>query len=180
MMTVIIGGSGSGKSSFAEEYTQRISNNMQKYYLATMQVFGEDGRKKVERHRNMRNGKGFATIEQTVSIKDAIDRIKVPSESTILLECMSNLAANEMFWETGQKPEDDVVETVLSDINVLREKLAHLVVVTNNVFEDGIIYDESTMAYICALGRINRALTNMADEVVEVVVGIPIMIKKGN
>ena len=60
----------------------------------------------------------------------------------------------------------------------LNRKLTHLVIVSNNVFEDGNEYDSSTMAYIRAMGRINEKLAKMADEVIEVVVGIPVAVKK--
>ncbi len=46
MMVLIIGGSGSGKSAYAEEYIGRIAGKGNKYYLATMQVFDEEGKKK--------------------------------------------------------------------------------------------------------------------------------------
>ena len=55
----------------------------------------------------------------------------------------------------------------------LRKQADPLVIVTNNVFEDGMIYDDSTMEYIEALGRINERLAAEADEVVEVVAGFP-------
>ena len=61
---------------------------------------------------------------------------------------------------------------------LLAAKLDHLVIVTNNVFEDGISYDAGTMAYLRALGRINAALVKRADRVVEVVVGIPVILKE--
>lgn len=47
MMVLIIGGSGSGKSAYAEEYIGRIAGKGNKYYLATMQFFDEEGKKKV-------------------------------------------------------------------------------------------------------------------------------------
>ena len=64
-----------------------------------MQIYGKEGLKKVERHRKMREGKGFFTIEQPTKIQDAIDKMTKEhnSERIVLLECMSNLAANEMF-----------------------------------------------------------------------------------
>ena len=58
------------------------------------------------------------------------------------------------------------------------EKLSDLVIVSNNVFEDGEIYDETTMAYIRAMGRINERLAAAADEVIEVIAGIPVVIKE--
>ena len=49
--------------------------------------------------------------------------------------------------------------------------------VSNNVFEDGITYDETTTKYIRAMGKINQKLAALADRVVEVVEGIPVIIK---
>lgn len=194
MMILVIGGSGSGKSAYAEKVADFLfeENNMmgqpahrsdmtgngKKYYLATMQIFDEEGRKKVERHRRLRDGKGFVTVEQSTDIHRALDRMG-EGESTVLLECISNLAANEMFSGTGTalKPETVIVDKIINEIEILRKEITHFVVVSNNVFEDGICYDESTMSYIRVMGAVNRKLAAMADRVVEVVVGIPVMIK---
>ena len=48
---------------------------------------------------------------------------------------------------------------------------------TNNVFEDGVCYDESTMNYIKAMGIVNRGLAAMAERVDEVDARITITIK---
>ncbi len=63
MMALVIGGSGSGKSSYAEELAVSLSSPAaKKYYLATMQVFGREGEQRVERHRALRRGKGFLPL----------------------------------------------------------------------------------------------------------------------
>ena len=175
-MTLIIGGSGSGKSAYAEDYMVSISEDRKKYYIATMQIFDEEGKRKVERHRMLRGGKGFSTIEQPVDIGKAAEKMEA-EDRTALLECVSNLTANEMF--SGEVPgtEEVITEKIVGGIAVLNRELTHLVIVSNNVFEDGNVYDKTTMAYIRAMGRINQKLAEMADEVVEVVVGIPIVIK---
>ena len=185
MLVLIIGGSGSGKSAYAEKYTVRLSGERKKYYLATMQVFDEEGLKKIEKHRKQRSGKGFVTIEQQTSICEALremdDGGKNPAEGrTALLECMSNLVANEMF--SGETPNSwgAVADKVVRETKLLGSKLGHLVIVTNHVFEDGMIYDETTMEYRKALGSTNERLAAIADRVVEVVVGIPVIMKEGN
>ena len=179
MMTLIIGGSGSGKSAYAEDYMVSISEDRKKYYIATMQIYDEEGKRKVERHRMLRGGKGFSTIEQPVDIGKAAEKMEA-EDRTALLECVSNLTANEMF--SGEVPgtEEVITEKIVGGIAVLNRELTHLVIVSNNVFEDGNVYDKTTMAYIRAMGRINQKLAEMADEVVEVVVGIPIVIKNKN
>lgn len=176
MMILIMGGSGSGKSAYAEEYLVRLARGSRKYYLATMQVFDKEGQAKIERHRRLRAGKGFVTIEQPTDILEALEKMK---EQSALLECMSNLVANEMFSEKEPKRAEEVSEKIVQEINLLRNGLKHLVIVTNNVFEDGNVYDETTMEYIQALGSINEKMAAMADTVIEVVVGIPLTIKEG-
>ena len=179
MMTLIIGGSGSGKSAYAEDYTISLSEDRKKYYIATMQIYDEEGKRKVERHRMLRGGKGFSTIEQPIDIGKAAEKME-DGERTALLECISNLTANEMFLGEIPGTEEVITEKIVGEIAVLNRELTHLVIVSNNVFEDGNVYDKTTMAYIRAMGHINQKLAEMADEVVEVVVGIPIVIKNKN
>lgn len=178
MMSLIIGGSGSGKSAYAEAFMSRLEDVKNKYYLATMLVYDEDARRKVWRHKRLRQGKGFLTVEQPKDIGQAIGKM-AGKDNAVLLECMSNLTANEMF---GEKPffAEEVVEKILNGIEIIKENAKHLIIVTNNVFEDGIVYDAGTMEYLRALAEINRRLAAMADEVTEVVVGLPIVIKEKN
>ncbi|MCM1039850.1 MAG: bifunctional adenosylcobinamide kinase/adenosylcobinamide-phosphate guanylyltransferase [Ruminococcus sp.] len=195
MMILIIGGSGSGKSSYAEKTAltlaekegqqteERRNTEIRKYYLATMKVYDEEGRKKVMRHQKMRAGKGFLTIEQPTDIAKALEKMEAGT-GVVLLECLSNLTANEMFTEedetvrTGVDSEIRIAEKIVQEISVIKECMTHLVVVGNNVFEDGILYDETTMSYIRVLGHINRKLAIAADEVIEVAAGIPVILKK--
>ena len=72
MITLITGGSGSGKSAYAEKYICHVSNEKgckEKYYIATMQVFDDEGQRKIDRHRRLRAGKGFITISSLVILK---------------------------------------------------------------------------------------------------------------
>ena len=189
MITLVTGGSGSGKSAYAEELLASCEGT--KYYIATMQIYDAEGEKKVERHRKLRAGKGFLTIESPTDVgkldfsktkehtKESPQDEENQSErkKSALLECMSNLTANEMFSNGSMKTADEVVQKITADIQNLAAKTDELVIVTNNVFEDGIVYDGGTMEYLKALGRINTNLAVLSDRVVEVVVGIPIGLK---
>lgn len=176
MMILITGGSGSGKSAYAEKSAVVLAANSNLYYLATMQVYDEEGRKKVKRHQVLRAGKGFQTIEQPLTVSEAASKME-PGSKTVLLECMSNLAANEMFSSGETRKSGEVIEKILRDMDILGRNTENLVIVTNNVFEDGIIYDPATMDYLEALGQVNERLAAAADTVIEVVVGIPVIIK---
>lgn len=182
-MILVIGGSGSGKSEFAEKLITEIADNrgLELYYLATMKIYGEEDEKKIEKHRRMRAGKGFVTIEQPEDISRALKEIYLTEKSekkpAVLLECVSNLTANEMFKDSGSAAPEDVAEKIMRDISVLNKNCGELVIVSDDVFEDGMDYPNATKAYAAALGKINRGLAKPADEVFEVVAGIPVRIK---
>ena len=97
MLTLIIGGSGSGKSSFGEELAQKSNSKL--CYLATMIPYGDEGKRRVERHLKLRKGKGFETIEEYMDIGN----IDIPYGSCVLLEDLPNLVANNMFTKNPQK-----------------------------------------------------------------------------
>ena len=171
MITLIYGGSASGKSSFAEQHAVTCSAKGPRYYIATMKVYGEDGARRVERHVKLRKGKGFHTIECPVDIDSCLEQIPDPSRSTILIECVSNLAANEMF-DNGLSKER-VTRKITAQIREVCRIAEHCVIVTNNIFEDGVNYENETADYIQCLGDINRQLAQLADEVIEVAAGVP-------
>lgn len=174
MLILVTGGSGSGKSAFAEKKILELADGRPLYYIATMKVYGEEGLKKVERHRRLRQGKGFETLEQT---RDAGKGMDLEINSAALLESMSNLVANEMFDEEGALPADQVTSKICADLEELGSRLGLLVIVTDNVFEDSADYDATTEEYIEALGRVNQFLAGRAAEVWEVVCGIPVKVK---
>lgn len=181
MMVLILGGSGSGKSFYAEKVVLSLSDSsaspdMKRYYLATMLVSDDEGKQRVLLHRKLRSGKGFITIEQPIQIHKALEKME-SGKKIALLECISNLVANEMFSQDKIKPEMAVITDVIKGICMLKKEITHLVLVSNNIFEDGTIYDKTTMEYIHAMGKINQRLAAMADKVVEVVAGIPVTIK---
>ena len=82
-----------------------------------------------------------------------------------------------MFTGEGVRSADQVTDKIINDIQFLSQKTDNLIIVTNNVFEDGVKYDDGTMEYVRALGKINVRLAELADRVVEVVVGIPVELK---
>ncbi|MEX0051817.1 bifunctional adenosylcobinamide kinase/adenosylcobinamide-phosphate guanylyltransferase [Clostridium butyricum] len=172
MLTLITGGSGSGKSEFAEDLSVSYkSNNL--IYIATMFLYDNESLKKVERHKRMRDHKNFKTIECFKNLKSLF----ISNNSTVLIDCMSNLVANEMYLEGGVK--DKTVQEVIRGIESINNQAENLVIVTNEVFSDGIVYDDDTMRYIRNLGEINKEIGKKADNVVEVVYSIPIFHKGG-
>lgn len=173
MMIVVTGGSGSGKSAYAEQRVQEFGQ-MPRFYLATMENKDEESQKRVDRHRAMRADKQFVTVECPYDLQN----VQLEEEGVALLECMSNLVANELFVKNGMEHMEQTAEKILDGVKHLKKQCRHLVIVTNEVFSDGVLYDEWTEQYIKCFGIVNQSLSELADQVVEVVYSIPV-IQKG-
>lgn len=171
MFHLITGGSGSGKSAYAESCIVGFGGE-NRIYIATMYPFDTESHERIRRHRNMRKDKKFDTLECYTGLKE----LTLPADADVLLECMSNLTANEMYQPEGAG--EHTVEAVIEGVRMLQQCVRNLVVVTNEVFSDGICYDPETMRYLEYLGEINCRMAQMADQVTEVVYGIPVIKKR--
>ncbi len=169
MKILLTGGSGCGKSSFAEKLVMQFP--LPRWYVATMRSYGAESEAKIARHRAMRRPKGFETVESPTDVGE----ILLPGRGTVLLECLCNLTANEMFDDEGR--ERDPFDKILREVRLLAERADNLILVTNDVGSDGESYSESTLRYVDALGRLNQAFAAEFDTVYELVCGIPLLLK---
>ena len=185
-MHLVTGGSASGKSAYAEQQVLELSAEQRRletsfaytetfprrYYLATMRPWGDEGKQRVEKHQKMRQEKGFTTIE----CYHSLEALELPEHhSTLLLECLSNLLANEQFEIGGT--DQEICDRIERGILHLQKQTEHLIIVTNEVFSDGVSYEDETERFIRLLGAMNVRLASLADRVTEVVYGIPVPVK---
>ena len=99
MIHLVTGGSGSGKSEYAENWlTGRNKKDGTYIYIATMQPYTEETMKKIERHHRLRAGKGFRTLEKYTDLSE----LEIPKNQGILLECISNLVRNSLMIPPAQ------------------------------------------------------------------------------
>ena len=169
MLTFVIGGAGSGKSAYAEQLLSSCPGP--RYYLATMQVWDEECRRRVERHREMRAGKGFQPLECPQNLAG----LCLPAPGAVLLEDLTNLAANERYAPGGAGP--DTLQVVSYGLEKLYRQTTDLIVVGNEIFCGGTDYEGDTVAYLKLLADLHRRLASMADSVCEVVAGCPMYYK---
>lgn len=172
MLTLVIGGAASGKSEYAEGLILR-SEILPRYYIATMQPFDAECRARIEKHRKMRATKQFETIE----CYTGLGKLVLPQRGAVLLECMSNLTANELYSPEGAG--NAAPEAILAGVKRLTEQSREVVVVSNEVFSGGRDYADDTDHYLRVLAQVNRELAACADRVCEVVCGIPQYYKGG-
>ena len=175
MLILVTGGAASGKSAHAERLLcDRAPSS--RLYLATMQPFGAVAQARIARHRALRQGKGFETVERPTNLAGLA---LAQHYDGILLEDLGNLLANEIFAPEGAG--DAAFGSVLAGIDHLQDCCETLVVVTDEIFSDGLDYPPETARYIAYLAALNRALAARAEAVYESVCGILLPLKgEGN
>lgn len=194
MVFFITGGNDNGKSEYAEDLVIKlspggISAGYTRIYLATMGARDEESLKRIKKHIFRRKDMEYITIEKSFDVGSIdINNIDIANGSEknvnedkggkriLLIEDIPNLLAGEMFKGTSFYP--DVADKITADIMKLISACEHTVIVTNEVFSDGMIYDEYTTTYLREFGTINRRLAGYSDKVVELVCGIPCIVKE--
>ena len=76
--------------------------------------------------------------------------LRLPSSGAVLLECISNLTANELYVPGGAGR--NTVQAVLDGVENLLAQCSVLVVVTGDVFSGGSDYQGDTETYLRVLG----------------------------
>ena len=174
MLILVTGGAASGKSEHAERIV--CEKAQERLYLATMQPFGRAAEARIARHQALRAGKDFDTVERTLDLAHLTLSQRYDG---ILLEDLGNLLANELFAPEGAG-EKSAFDSILAGISNLQKYCETLVIVSNEIFSDGVRYPAETMRYIQILGELHQALTERADAVYESVCGILLPIKEVN
>ena len=126
MLTLIVGGSASGKSEYAEALV--TAQPGPHVYLATREPWGREGAARVEKHRKARSGRDFRTVERYT----ALDGLTLPPGASVLLEDLGNLTANELF-----RPDGGGEDGVTAGLAHLQKSCRNLTIVTNEVFSGG-------------------------------------------
>lgn len=170
MKVLIVGGSASGKSEYAETLAVAASGE-NRYYIATMEPFGSEGAARIARHREMRRERGFTTIERYTDLRGLTLRDTASGDSApsvALLEDIGNLVANEVYTVGGT----DVAARIAEGIASLAAQCETLVVVSNDITRDAERYDAEMTQYLALVGEVNRRLAADFDEVYEAVAGV--------
>lgn len=162
----MIGAAASGKSEYAEDIVMALPG--EKIYIATMEPFGAEAEERIARHRVLRAGKGFTTVERTRNLIG----LTPEADWNVLIEDLPNLAANEFF-----SPEGGGAAAVLSGMDRICKIVSSVTIVTGDIFSDGRTYDTGTQEYMEMLADLHMRIAAKADNVVEAVCGIPCAVK---
>ena len=180
MITLITGGSRSGKSAYAEKLLDGINDVV---YIATAEIYDDEMQERVKKHIKRRNPK-WRTYEGFLNLEKAVN-----GEKHYLLDCITNLISRILFQITGEKEkpcEEDIQKTIDVSLTQIKNLILEikkingsLILVTNEVGSSIVPMHTVSRAFSDIQGIVNAKIAELADEVVLCVCGLPIKIKDG-
>ncbi|RMA43816.1 bifunctional adenosylcobinamide kinase/adenosylcobinamide-phosphate guanylyltransferase [Rhodophyticola porphyridii] len=166
-LSLVIGGASSGKSAFAERLVHAAG--LTKTYLATAQAFDDEMRRKIALHQARRSGQGWRVIE--APIKAAPVLAAMGREEIALVDCatlwLTNVMLAEMDWD----------KQATGLIGAMTESAAPVIVVTNEVGQGIVPETRLGRRFLTAQGLLNQRLAAEADLVVQIIAGLPQVLK---
>lgn len=191
---LISGGAKNGKSMYAQKIAKAMSveYNVPLYYVATMEPTDKEDENRIKRHVQDRAGWGFTTIEEprklinvfneqdkgfvaeannadNVDIKYMGKKVVNP-KGVFLVDSLTALLGNNMFGKNGSM-KLDCFDDVRDDIYTFSTIASNIVMVSDSIGCDGIIFDQITEVYRKSLARLEREIASYYDSVTEVSVG---------
>lgn len=165
-LTFILGGTASGKSKIAENLV--ISTGRPRVYLATAQAFDDEMKTKVAAHLAQR-GSDWTTIEEPVDVASRLT--ERDTDQILLLDCVTLWLSNIILAERDEAADSAALMKALEDAPCP-------VVVVSNEVGLGIVPDNAlSRRFRGAQGQLNQALAAQAGLVVNVVAGLPQILK---
>ena len=166
MIALVTGGASSGKSEYAEQLAESMTARPL-YYVATMAATDPESLARINAHRARRAGQGYETLE----CYTGLSALLLPERGTVLLDCIGNLCANELFAPNGAG--EGACDAICTGVQTLAAQCENLILVTNEVGSGGTNYSPETRHYMEVLGTVNQFLAKQSDLVVEVLCGLP-------
>jgi adenosylcobinamide kinase/adenosylcobinamide-phosphate guanylyltransferase len=176
-ITMILGGARSGKSSYALHLAEETG--LPVTFLATAQALDGEMSTRIQKHRAERPVH-WDTLEFPLDIASHVGEI--PS-GVVILDCITLLVTNLMMQYVSEDlvDEEPFMLAVKKEINELaaslREQNRDWLIVSNEVGLGLVPPYQMGRVYRDALGWANQQLAHMADRVVFMVSGIPMVVK---
>lgn len=166
MLTLLVGGARSGKSTLAVQMAER--QPLPVTFVATAEPFDDDLRDRIRRHRDERPAH-WTTIECPMALADAV--LACPTDRYLVVDCLTVWMGNLFAHGATVDAADAAGVALAAALAARRGDGGHTVVVTNEVGM-GVVPDTPLgREYRDSLGRANQAVAAVADTTLLMVAG---------
>ena len=166
-LTLVLGGAASGKSRWAE--AQMRAHGDDRLYIATAEAHDDEMRAKIAAHKAARAADGWHTVEAPLDVAPAL--ADAGPGQAVLLDCATLWLSNHMLADHDLTTEEDALMKALADC------AAPVVVVSNEVGLSVVPDNPLARRFQRAQGDLNKRLAAEADLVVQMIAGLPLVLK---
>ena len=168
-VTLVLGGARSGKSRYAETLIKSAAASGT--YCATAEPGDAEMRARIAAHR-ARRGALWWTVEEPLAVA-AVIAAEASAERPLLIDCLTLWLSNLLLADRA--PEEETAALVAA----LRLAASPVVLVANEVGLGLVPETALGRAFRDAAGRLNQEVAAVADRVVFVAAGLPLVLKGG-
>jgi adenosylcobinamide kinase / adenosylcobinamide-phosphate guanylyltransferase len=171
-VTVITGGSRSGKSAYALAVAEREPALVRRYFIATAEALDEEMRARIEHHRASRPV-NFFTVEEPLDLTGALRQLHGRADLAVI-DCLTLWISNLLGREW---PDQAIIEEAAALAARLTEASFPSIVVSGEV-GSGIVPDNPmARRFRDLLGWTNQTVARTADELILMTAGYPLRLK---
>ena len=167
MVTFVIGGARSGKSSFALKEGSALAGK--KAYVATAEALDAEMKARIEKHREERSEE-WITFEEPLNIARLIEDIHEKYD-VVIIDCLTVWLSNLMMNDKNVEKE------IGSFCSALDSQRSTLFIVSNELGMGIVPDNELARRFRDIAGAMNQKIASLADNVYLVTAGIPVKIK---
>ncbi|MFX0545217.1 bifunctional adenosylcobinamide kinase/adenosylcobinamide-phosphate guanylyltransferase [Roseovarius sp. S1116L3] len=166
-LTLVLGGTASGKSRWAEALIRGACAD--RLYIATAEAYDDEMRAKIAQHKAARAADGWHTIEEPLNLGLAL--AGATADQVVLLDCATLWLSNHMLADHDLAAEEEAL------IAALASCAAPVVVVSNEVGLSIVPDNALARRFQRAQGDLNKRLAAEAGLVVNMIAGLPQVLK---
>ena len=168
---LVTGGARSGKSRYAEERAKQLGERL--LYLATAEAEDEEMLQRITAHKKRRDQR-WTTVEEPMELTAALLGQRGKADC-VLVDCLTLWLSNLL----RRRDEKSATAKVEELIETLPQLSFHVVFVTNEVGWAIVPDNPLARAFRDLSGWANQRVAQVADEVILMIAGIPLIAKKG-
>jgi adenosylcobinamide kinase/adenosylcobinamide-phosphate guanylyltransferase len=167
-LTLILGGSCSGKSRYALEYAKDLGEK--KYLLATAQALDEGMATRIEAHKKRRPS-DWTTVEESIKVPDVVGFLNRRAD-VVVIDCITLWLSNLLMVRNNH----DLEKEGNALLEVIQRVDYSIVAVSSEVGSGIVPADPISRAFRDSLGMLHQRLAAFSSEVFYMVAGIPMRI----